>query len=162
MRHHQIKTEGFVLRRQCAEAFQRFGNTRLHIGKGTIDPHHSERRIDHRALASPCLAGRHKNRIADERVERIHHEIGFRENALLVNQHFAHKVRAVHNQSRAAGPAERADIHFIGSPGQEVQKIAVAAAHRANKRGQSGEGCRAGRVIHGRRDSGRGEIKTDT
>ena len=76
-------------------------------GKARLTRIMLQRGVEHVALAPPGGAGRDEDAVADQRLQRVHHQVGLREDAFGVDQHVAHEIGPVHEHGRAARPAQR-------------------------------------------------------
>jgi hypothetical protein len=120
---------------------------RLHGAEGVGDAQVREGRIDHGALAPPALAVGDEDRVADQRLEGIDHQVALGKETVGIAQDVAHQLRIVEQHGGAPRVAEIADGKAIGGGGQQFEEVAVSVPEHAGKGRQGREGMRLGRYV---------------
>ena len=108
-----------------------------------------ERRFDHASLTSPYGSARDEDRVADQRLERAHHQVVLREDAERIGQHVAQHLGRIHDQNRTSRITEPAGIDAIGLGRQQAQEIAVTPRGNAQQRHDRRQRGRPRRFVHG-------------
>ena len=136
--HHQVKRKARIARGVIGKCGFRRRRAGFHRWKGAVDAHHGQGRVNHGPLTPPGGAGGDKDRIANQRIQRMHHQIAFGQDALGIRQHFAHQIGAIDDDRGPAGIAQRPDRHAIGFRRQKREQISIAADHAAHQRNDRG------------------------
>ncbi len=123
----------------------------LHGRESVTDPHVRKSGVNHGALPLPSLAIRHKNTVADEVLEGVHHQIAFREHAFGISHDLAHSVRVIEEDRGAPGVAEVADVEMISRSGQQLEQITIALPQHAGQRDNRPKRQGLGRDVRDRR-----------
>ena len=145
--HGLVQGQRFAFARRFVEHVQIIAHRRLHGAEGVADPQLRKRRVDHGPLAAPARAVGDKDRGADKRLQRAHHQVAFGEVLVRVAHNLPHQLRCVEQHRGASRVAQIAHLETVGGRRQQFQQIAVAVPEHSGQGRQGRQRVRSGRFV---------------
>ena len=92
--------------------------------------------VYHAALTLPTRTISDKNRLADQRLKGVNHQITFREAAAVITQNLSHQFRLVKQHGRASGITQITKIKSISLTRHQLEQVAIAMPQNPSESGQ--------------------------